>query len=861
MSQNLRSFLRRPLAREFLIFIGFCGLTAIMTWPWMLHLRDAVADKGDPYMIAWTLWWDFHQTFRHPLHLFDANVFYPYRYTLAFSENDYGIALLFFPLFAIGLRPLTVHAIATFLGFAFSGYGAFRLTRTLSCSNAAAWMAGIIFAFIPYRFHVLSHLHYLFAGWLPLVCEAMILFAWKPAWNRATWFGVALLMNALSCVSWFIMSLVPLGLTLLFLLFANRGLARQRAFWIRGGVTAGVAMLLFSPFLLTYYRVSVLYGLHWQPWEFALNSAAPIQWLKSDPRNKLWHAMGDWIPGGIMLFPGLLAPLFALAAFKLRGPEPAHAGRIKACAIVALDTFVIVVAVITLILIGYQRIIFKVFIGPVFRPGAESVSLTLILITVALIVRISLVLPSFLRRIRTKWNLSEQLDRLRAQSALAIGLIWLVWGFLSSLGTNFFLYRWLLEYVALFQSIRFPSRAAMICYVGLAFLGGLGAARVANRIAAIAAFRRLRPVALILIAGLLMFELRAAPLAIVDGEVEPSALALRLKNTSMAGGIVELPSEAGYNRHFYMLRAADHERPLVNATSSFLSPLTDQINVATRGKIDRSFMDLLEQVPTSYLVIHNNRMNMEEWMNCERFVLRQVTSGRLRFVNRFDAQDDLYAVVKSEPGAVSEAALPIRATNRDWYSEIQRDPVNLLAQPEQMQELYRILLTASGSIPRHAEFLHATEAVTSLVDLNSDDEADECEQNLKQFAEQASQAKALTQLANRAYVLRLTENAQVSFESWEQDRLVESLDKGRQSRGQVLLAIANDDRLRQRENDGSLLRLHYFAYLRRNPDDPPDRDLSGFNFWLHDLAEHHDPGRIAAAFSDSIEYHSLKREK
>ena len=69
-------------------------------------------------MIAWTLWWDYHQTFTDPLRLFDANVFYPYKYTLAFSENDYGLSLLFFPLFALGVKALTVNAIATFLGFA-----------------------------------------------------------------------------------------------------------------------------------------------------------------------------------------------------------------------------------------------------------------------------------------------------------------------------------------------------------------------------------------------------------------------------------------------------------------------------------------------------------------------------------------------------------------------------------------------------------------------------------------------------------------------------------------------------------------------------------------------------------------------
>src|SRR2546430_6439321 len=49
---------RSRLLREVLILLGFFAFTAVMTWPWVMHLRDAVADEGDPYMIAWTLWWD-----------------------------------------------------------------------------------------------------------------------------------------------------------------------------------------------------------------------------------------------------------------------------------------------------------------------------------------------------------------------------------------------------------------------------------------------------------------------------------------------------------------------------------------------------------------------------------------------------------------------------------------------------------------------------------------------------------------------------------------------------------------------------------------------------------------------------------
>ena len=29
--------------------------------------------------------------------------------------------------------------------------------------------------------------------------------------------------------------------------------------------------------------------------------------------------------------------------------------------------------------------------------------------------------------------------------------------------------------------------------------------------------------------------------------------------------------------------------------------------------------------------------------------------------------------------------------------------------------------------------------------------------------------------------------------------------------------------------------MQYFGYLQRNPDDPPDNDQSGYNFWLGKL--------------------------
>jgi hypothetical protein len=85
--------------------------------------------------------------------------------------------------------------------------------------------------------------------------------------------------------------------------------------------------------------------------------------------------------------------------------------------------------------------------------------------------------------------------------------------------------------------------------------------------------------------------------------------------------------------------------------------------------------------------------------------------------------------------------------------------------------------------------------------------------------------------------------------------MVTGLSNGQETRSTVLLKIVQDARFIEKEKYRSLLLLHYFGYLRRNPDDPPDRDLTGFNFWLRKG----DPARLSLAFKESPEYQDFKR--
>ena len=51
-------------------------------------------------------------------------------------------------------------------------------------------------------------------------------------------------------------------------------------------------------------------------------------------------------------------------------------------------------------------------------------------------------------------------------------------------------------------------------------------------------------------------------------------------------------------------------------------------------------------------------------------------------------------------------------------------------------------------------------------------------------------------------------------------------------RAPVLRAVADDSDLRRAEFNKAFVLMQYFGYLRRNPNDAPDPDFTGYNFWL-----------------------------
>jgi hypothetical protein len=156
-----------------LVTLFFTLLTLAMTWPWALHMGEAINPFGDVVVQMTSLRWNAHALSTNPLGLFEAPFFYPYAHSLAFSENLLGQTLLALPILWLTDNAALAANFNILLSFVLTGVFTYLLVRDLTGSRAAGIFAGIAFAFCPFRFMQMGHLHMLATQWFPFTLWAL----------------------------------------------------------------------------------------------------------------------------------------------------------------------------------------------------------------------------------------------------------------------------------------------------------------------------------------------------------------------------------------------------------------------------------------------------------------------------------------------------------------------------------------------------------------------------------------------------------------------------------------------------------------------------------------------------------------
>jgi len=311
-------------------FAVFVLLAVVHTWPLATnpaHLSRN--DNGDALLNTWAIAWVAHQLPRDPAHLFDANIFYPDRYALGYSEAMVVQGALAAPVIAAGGSPVLAYNVVLLAGFALTGWAFWLLVVRWTGSVPAGYVAGCLAAF---NAHVLLRLPHLQAQHVEFVALALFALDALLASSRlrhAVLLGAAFALQALT-------SVYLLVFAAWMLIFAAGARAAE---WLRRdrvrsaallGVAAVTALVVLAPYLIAYGHVHQQAGFDRTVEDAQSYAGSWVDYLATGGRFHYWLWSAPFVARAMSNnFPGVAA--LALLALACAWPETRRDHRLRMC--------------------------------------------------------------------------------------------------------------------------------------------------------------------------------------------------------------------------------------------------------------------------------------------------------------------------------------------------------------------------------------------------------------------------------------------------------------------------------------------------------------------------------------------------
>ncbi len=299
------------------VVLLFVVLTIAMTWPQAANLSTHVYDSDDPLLSIWRISWIAHILPRSPGDLFNGNIFHPEPRTLAYTDSVLLEGLAGAPLIWSGVSQVTTYNLLLLASMALSGWAMWRYAFYLTAHSEAAILAGITFAFVPYRFDHFHHLELQATIFLPLTLlyfeRTLDTGSRRDAWPMAA----SYIAQVYSCIYYSVFLatvLVPIAAVRLW-----RMPAEARARIVRAVIpAAAVALIAAAPYGYAYALNRDTLGERLDT-DIHLYSATIMNYLATTQANVIhggWSA--QFGQPERFLFPGVLAvAMAALGLFSL----------------------------------------------------------------------------------------------------------------------------------------------------------------------------------------------------------------------------------------------------------------------------------------------------------------------------------------------------------------------------------------------------------------------------------------------------------------------------------------------------------------------------------------------------------------
>ena len=601
---------------------------------------DVPGDLGDSLLNMWILGWGAEHVPRLLVgsigwsDFWNANIFHPDPLALALSEHLFGQVLQILPIYWLTGNIILCYNLLFISSFALSAFGTYLLVRDLTGDKRAAFIAGLVYGFLPYRIASVPHLQVISSQWMPLALYGFNRFVtddpslprrssrefWRAKSGALIGGTASLVMQNWSC-GYYLLYFAPFVPLFVVHRMWTLGKLKDLRIWasLAGGAVATLALTL--PFLFPYQQVQQLFGIERPFGEIVQFSANVLSYVTASENLDLWGTTLRFYPHGegetfLGFVPWLLA-LIALSSLiwhrqendDLRAAVPPWQRYLSAFLLLVVVTQLI--GVLSVVLFGGFEL------GPISARTPQRL-LAQFAIAVALLLAIA-------QRAR---------DVIRSPITLAlVGTIlamWLSLGPLPATGntriSDFGLYGLLYQYVPGFNGVRVPARYAMIAGLFLAILAGYGAQRLMSAVRFLpSAFCLLPLSALILIEGAALpleinrtwsqNETMPPPRVYANnalghrslGEGVPPIYA-RVKALPAGTAITEFPFGDAAWEIRYVYYAAAHWKPITNGYSGSFPPRYKErvARMQLIAKDPDGAWQSLKDSGSTHVVIHRN---------------------------------------------------------------------------------------------------------------------------------------------------------------------------------------------------------------------------------------------------------------
>jgi hypothetical protein len=286
-------------------------------------------DLGDPALTSWAMSWDWRVAILQHANPFDANIYWPNRDALAFSDNMLALSVVYGPALLVTGSWTTAYNVTTIVLLVVCFWATYALAQRLGGRFDAALVAAFAFSFGSYVTTNLAHIQLLALGVLPFAFLQLLEVLQTARARPAFLLGLTHFAMVTSALYYFAVWTVCVPtVVVLYFLFSRKwpGIAVIRAF----SITAGTSLLAL-PVLIQYFFVNPTRVL--RP-EFGLE---PSDFVKPTESEIAWQGLAHQLfPSGYngehALFPGALVLVLALvgaAALLLQliwRPRRSHRG-------------------------------------------------------------------------------------------------------------------------------------------------------------------------------------------------------------------------------------------------------------------------------------------------------------------------------------------------------------------------------------------------------------------------------------------------------------------------------------------------------------------------------------------------------